>query len=92
MLGFERTLCTELDWQDDRLVGTLKTPNRHGAEKVRCLARLRSLYPDMPIIAYGNSASDLDHMRQADRALLVNGSAAARRLAAQFGIPTSTWS
>jgi phosphatidylglycerophosphatase C len=92
MLGCERTLCTEVAWQGDRLIGTLKTANRYGAEKLRCLTWLRSQYPDLPVIAYGNSASDLDHLRHADRALLVNGNAAARRLAAQFGIPTATWS
>jgi phosphoserine phosphatase len=42
-------------------------------------------------VAYGNSASDLDHMRQADRALLVNANAAARALAGQSGIPASNW-
>jgi phosphoserine phosphatase len=42
-------------------------------------------------VAYGNSASDLDHMRHADKALLVNASAAARSLAARSGIPTADW-
>jgi phosphatidylglycerophosphatase C len=92
MLGFERTLCTEIQWQGDRLLGTLKTPNRQGPEKMRCLTWLRNQYPNLPVVAYGNSAADLDHMRHADRALLVNGNFAARRLAARFGIPTSTWS
>jgi phosphatidylglycerophosphatase C len=90
-LGFERTLCTEIEWQGDRLVGALKTANRRGPEKLRCLTWLRTQYPGLPIVAYGNSASDLAHMRYADRALLVNGNAAARALAAQWGIPTSTW-
>jgi phosphatidylglycerophosphatase C len=90
-LGFERTLCTEIEWHGDRLVGTLKTANRRGAEKLRCLAWLRTQYPDLPIVAYGNSTSDLDHMQHADRALLVNGNAAARGLAVQWGIPTSNW-
>ena len=90
-LGFERTLCTELEWREDRLIGTLATANRRGAEKSRCLAWLRTQYPDLPIVAYGNSASDLDHMRLADRALLVNGNAAARALAAQSGIPAADW-
>jgi phosphatidylglycerophosphatase C len=90
-LGFERTLCTELEWRGDRLAGTLKTANRRGAEKLRCLTWLRTQYPDLPIVAYGNSASDLDHMQHADRALLVNGNAAARALAVQWGIPTSNW-
>ncbi len=91
LLDFEHTLCTELTWQGDRLEGSLKTPNRRGEEKVRCLTWLREKYPGLPIIAYGNSASDLDHMRQAERALLVNGNVAARRLAASGGIPVSSW-
>jgi phosphatidylglycerophosphatase C len=90
-LGFERTLCTEIEWQGDRLVGTLKSENRRGAEKLRCLTWLRTQYPGLPIVAYGNSSSDLDHMRHADRALLVNGNAAACAMASQAGIPTSNW-
>jgi phosphatidylglycerophosphatase C len=90
-LGFERTLCTELQWQQDRLLGTLATENRRGAEKSRCLAWLRTQYPDLPVVAYGNSSSDLDHMRLADRALLVNANAAERTLAAQSGIPCADW-
>jgi phosphatidylglycerophosphatase C len=91
MLGFERTLCTEIEWQGERLDGRLKTPNRRGEEKLHCLAWLREQYPDSPVIAYGNSASDLDHMRQADRALLVNADSAARRLAAKWNIAVSYW-
>ncbi len=92
MLGFERTLCTEIEWQGERLDGRLKTPNRRGEEKLRCLDRLREQYPGSPVIAYGNSASDLDHLRRADRALLVNGNNAARRLAAKWNIAVSYWS
>jgi phosphatidylglycerophosphatase C len=91
LLGFERTLCTELEWQGDRLDGRLKTPNRRGEEKVRCLEWLREQYRNVPVIAYGNSASDLDHMREADRALLVNGDSAARRLAAKWDVAVSYW-
>jgi len=91
LLGFERTLCTELEWQGERLDGRLKTPNRRGEEKLRCLKWLREQYRNVPVIAYGNSASDLDHMREADRALLVNGDSAARRLAAKWNVAVSYW-
>lgn len=91
MLGFERTVCTEVEWQGERLDGRLKTPNRRGEEKLNCLARLRKQYSGLPVIAYGNSASDLDHLRQADRALLVNGNNAARRLAAKWKVAVSYW-
>lgn len=101
--GFERTLCTEVQWQkarapaqarespSDRLDGRLRTPNRRGEEKCKCLAWLRTQYPNMPVVAYGNSYSDLPHLRQADRALLVNGSAAARRRATESGIAVADW-
>lgn len=92
LLGFERTLCTELEWRGDRLDGHLRTPNRRGEEKLACLNALRRQYHGLRVIAYGNSASDLDHMRAADRALLVNGDSAARRLAAKSAIAVSNWS
>ena len=91
LLGFERTVCTEVAWQGERLDGHLKTPNRRGEEKLHCMTRLREQYRGLPIIAYGNSASDLDHMRAAERALLVNGNDAARRLAAKWNIAVSYW-
>jgi phosphatidylglycerophosphatase C len=91
LLGLERSVCTEVRWRGDRLDGALVSANRRGEEKLRCLEELRKQYPGLPVIAYGNSASDLDHMRHADRALLVNAGHAARQLARQAGIPSSTW-
>src|SRR6185437_16645380 len=91
LLGFERTVCTEIRWTGDRLDGALITANRRGAEKLRCLEWLRTQYPDLPMTAYGNSASDLDHMRHAERALLVNGNAAARLSAQASGIAAANW-
>ncbi len=90
-LRFDRTLCTELVWDGDRLNGALKTENRRGPEKARCLDWLRTQYPDASIVAYGNSDSDLAHLRRADRAVLVNGNRRARRLAAGLGIPVAEW-
>jgi phosphatidylglycerophosphatase C len=95
LLGFERTLCTEVAWHETagqaRLDGSLVTANRRGEEKCRCLAWLRTQYPGVPVVAYGNSASDLPHLRQADRALLVNGNSTARRAAAAAGIAVGDW-
>ena len=91
VLGFERTVCTEVRWNGDRLDGALQTPNRHGTEKVRCLEQLRVDYAHAAITAYGNSLSDIPHLALAERALLVNGNAAARRGAARAGIPTGEW-
>jgi phosphatidylglycerophosphatase C len=96
LLGFERTLCTELKWHTvtsaaDRLDGALRTPNRRGEEKSKCLAWLRTQYLGLPVVAYGNSDSDLPHLGEADRALLVNANAKARRCAAESGIPVADW-
>jgi phosphatidylglycerophosphatase C len=91
LLGFERTVCTEIRWDGGRLDGALRTPNRWGAEKVRCLEQLRDDYAQATVTAYGNSSSDIPHLALAERALLVNGNAAARRSAARAGIPTGEW-
>src|SRR5258708_12227643 len=67
LLGFERTLCTEVEWrhnvsEEDRLDGALRTPNRRDEEKSRCLAWLRTEYPNLPIVPSPNHRSDLPHL------------------------------
>jgi phosphatidylglycerophosphatase C len=90
-LGFEETLCTGVAWEGDRLIGTLTTPNRRGKEKVRCLAALRARHPGLSVVAYGNAASDLPHLRLAERGVLVNGSRDARRQASAAAVSCVTW-
>lgn len=91
MLGFERTICTRIRWSGDRLDGALEGENRRGEEKVLCLEQLRAEFPGSAITAYGNSASDLPHLARADRGVLVNARAAARRRAADSGITVGDW-
>lgn len=90
-LGFHETVCTEVGWTDGRLDGSLATENRRGAEKARCLSALRRRHPGAAFSAYGNAASDIEHLQLADRALLVNASRAARRAAARCGLPCADW-
>jgi phosphatidylglycerophosphatase C len=90
-LGFAQTLCTGVKWQDDRLDGSLTTANRRGAEKAHCLQALRRQHPQLPIVAYANAASDLEHLALADRAVLVNGSRRARQAAGRAGITCLAW-
>ncbi len=90
-LGFTEIVCTEVRWDGDRLAGTLTTANRRGAEKIFCLAQLRARHPNLPVTAYGNSASDLEHLRLVERPVLVNGSWRARRAAAREGIARQVW-
>jgi phosphatidylglycerophosphatase C len=88
-LGFDEVICTGMRWNGDLLDGRLATPNRRGTEKTRCFQALLGTHPGLITAAYGNTGSDLDHMRLADRPLLVNASASARRKASALGIPNA---
>lgn len=90
-LEFTETICTGVLWKGDRLEGSLTTPNRRGAEKTRCLDSLRSRHPGLEITAYGNAASDLDHLARATHGVLINGAASARRQAIKMAIHCVTW-
>ncbi len=90
-LGFDWVLCTGVAWDGDRLEGHLTTANRRGEEKVRCLEAVRLRYPGLPVAAYGNSSSDLPHLRLTERPLFVNGSRRSRRRAVAGGIPCDDW-
>ncbi len=90
-LGFDETICTEVRWDGDRLNGTLTTPNRKGVEKARCFAAVRERHPGLATTAYGNSHTDLPHLRLADHGVLVNGSEKSRREAQELGVSSVHW-
>lgn len=90
-LGMAHTICTGVAWRGEVLDGALATANRRGEEKARCLAALRAQHDGATFIAYGNSASDLPHLRLADRGVLVNGSRAARAAALALGVECVDW-
>ena len=90
-LGFDRVISTEVLWKDDLLDGTLISPNRRGEEKARCVRELLGGRFIAESFAYGNSASDLPHLKLVKHGMLVNGSYAARRQAAEAGITCVDW-
>lgn len=90
-LGFDETICTGVSWCGERLEGRLTTRNRRGAEKRRCIDDLRRRHPDARIAAYGNAASDFDHLLACDDPLVVNASPSARRRAERLGLPCAEW-
>jgi phosphatidylglycerophosphatase C len=90
-LGFDETICTQVRWDGDILDGSLITPNRKGAEKARCFNALRERHAGLRTIAYGNSFSDLPHLRLASQGVLINGSSKARRAAQSFGVSCVEW-
>jgi phosphatidylglycerophosphatase C len=90
-LGFNETICTGVRWDGEKLNGSLTTPNRKGAEKARCFTALVERRPNHTTVAYGNSFTDLPHLRLANRGVLVNGSNKARRAAQSFGVVCVDW-
>lgn len=89
--GFDETICTGVAWRDGHLDGALTTPNRRAAEKLRCIESLRSRFPGAAIAAYGNSGSDLVHLRAVEHPMLVNGSRSTRRAAIRLGFLVADW-
>lgn len=90
-LGFDETICTGVRWDGERLNGSLTTPNRKGAEKARCFTELRERHPGLDTTAYGNSSTDLPHLRLANHGFLVNGSPKARQAAQTLGVACLDW-
>lgn len=90
-LGFNEAICTQVRWDGDRLDGTLTTPNRKGAEKARCFTAVRERHPGLATTAYGNSQTDLPHLRLADQGVLINGSEKARLEAKELGVTCADW-
>ncbi len=90
-LGFDQVISTGVRWDGDRLDGTLTTANRRGEEKARCVRELLAQRQDSETFAYGNSDSDLPHLKIVRHGLLVNGSSSARRAAAALGVETADW-
>ncbi len=92
-LGFGEIICTGVAFDAaGRLDGALTTPNRRGAEKLRCFKALRQQHPQLHTVAYGNAGSDLAHLQLADEPRLVNASLRTARQAAALGIvPFAAW-
>ena len=92
-LGFHEVICTGIAFDAaGYLDGALTTPNRRGAEKVRCFAALKQQHPGLEVVAYGNAGSDLAHLVLADQPRLVNASPRTLRQAGVMGLkPFANW-
>ncbi|HWL61617.1 MAG TPA: HAD-IB family phosphatase [Steroidobacteraceae bacterium] len=91
-LGVHEVHCTCIRWEGDRLDGRLAGPNRRDHEKVRVLEQLRAASPGLPVIAYGNSAPDLIHMRLCEEAVYVNPAAPEAASLTAAGMRCVRWS
>lgn len=91
LLGFDECLCTEVRWNQRVFDGRLAGPNCRGAEKSHRLQLLRERHPGMPVIAYGNSPGDLDHLRRCETAVYVNAGPRQREALSAEGIQPVRW-
>src|SRR5262245_18554472 len=85
-LSVNETICTGVRWDGMTLSGELTTPNRRAEEKLHGVEALRARHDSSQIEAYGNSASDVVHLRACDAGHLVNGSPRAAVEAARAGV------
>ncbi|HJS22191.1 MAG TPA: HAD-IB family hydrolase [Steroidobacteraceae bacterium] len=85
-LKFNETICTGVRWNGMTLSGELTTPNRRAEEKLLGVEALRARYDGSQITGYGNSASDVVHLRACDAGHLVNASPRAAVEAARAGV------
>jgi phosphatidylglycerophosphatase C len=92
LLGAHEVFCTPIRWQDETLDGRLDGPNCRDHEKDRVLQLLRMRHPGLPVIAYGNSAEDLVHMRNCEQAVYVNPTPRMQALLKGMGMPGVFWS
>jgi phosphatidylglycerophosphatase C len=77
-LGFDESICSELLWRaNGELDGRLRSANRRGEEKARCVAGLLATGSYSESIAFGNSPADLAHMALISAGVWVNGRAGA---------------
>jgi len=91
LLGFDECICTRVRWRGPILDGRLDGPNCRGAEKSHHLQQLRARHPGTPVIAYGNSAGDLDHLRRCEAAVYVNAGRREGATLASEGIRLVRW-
>ena len=73
-LGFAGLICTEMQVENDRLTGRMRTPNCHGKQKaLRLNAWLAARFgpqalATIPLYAYGDTPGDLPMLRLASHA------------------------
>ena len=90
-LGFQQSICSMVRWRSDgRLDGRLASVNCQGEEKRRCLQALIAREAPARVYAYGNSGSDLPHLRLVQHGYLINGPR--RLLASSPNIQALHWS
>lgn len=91
-LGFQECICTATTWRPDgRYDGRLAGPNCRGDEKTRQFLTRSKSQPDLATWAYGNTRSDLPHLRLADRGFMINAGPRLKQDSEAAGVTSLDW-
>lgn len=90
-LGFNETICTSVEWSNDKLTGCLASKNCHGREKISRLLSQCAEFGTIYVTAYADDISDVPLLSMADKGVLINGSRNSRDLAVKAGIELDNW-
>lgn len=90
-LGFDQYICSRVAWNEDHLDGWLTSPNMRDEQKAMALRRAAANFPGRRLVGYGNSASDLPHLKLVDEAVLINASKKLRRAASKLLVELKYW-
>ena len=90
-LGFDKTICTNVEWSNNKLTGRLSSKNCHGREKISRLLSWCKEFDTTYFIAYADDISDIPLLSKVDKGVLINGSRKARDLSIKAGIELKRW-
>jgi phosphatidylglycerophosphatase C len=66
-LGFDEVICTQTEWQRDKLTGNLASNDCKGMEKIRRLSYSIGYFGTGKIIAYADHHTDIPLLCRADK-------------------------
>ncbi len=93
-LGFQKVICTQALWDQQKLTGRIAGKNCYGQEKAD---RVEKLFKQLPtkapykIYAYSDHASDLPLFMLADKATAINPKPKMQELAKRHSIEVVKW-
>ena len=90
-LGADAVECSAVRWDGNRLDGRLAGANCRDVEKTRRLGELRQRFPGRSVIGYGNSGSDVDHLRRCEERVYVNATGEHAKSLASEGFRLVQW-
>ena len=92
LLRFDKTICTQTAWLNDRLTGVLDGMNLRGEAKLAALRKmLGNADPPPKVFAYSDHHSDLPLLQFADHAIAVDPNDKLRANARANGIAVEYW-